>query len=93
MHTMLSNQDTRDSEMIKAIDTDVLVIAIHVFRSLKAIGLEELWLACGTDVNLRWIPVYNLYSRLGQEKTNGLPFFHAFTGCDVVSSFRGKGKR
>jgi hypothetical protein len=79
--------------VIKAIDADVLVIAIHVFSSPKAIGLEELWLAFGAGVNLRRIPVYNLYSRLGQENTNCLPFFHAFTGCDVVSSFRGKGKR
>jgi hypothetical protein len=93
MHTMLSNQGTRNSDMIKAIDTDVHVIAIHVFTSLKEFGLEGLWLAFGTDVNLRWIPVYNLYSRLSQEKTNALPFFHALTGCDVVSAFRGKGKR
>jgi hypothetical protein len=27
------------------------------------------------------------------EKSKGLLFFHAFTGCDVVSAFRGKGKR
>jgi hypothetical protein len=61
--------------MIKVTDTDVLVIAIHGFSSLKAISLEELWLAVGTGVNLRWILVHDLYSRLGQEKTNSLPFF------------------
>ena len=27
------------------------------------------------------------------KKSKGLLFFHAFTGCDVVSAFRGKGKK
>ena len=27
------------------------------------------------------------------EKASGLPFFHAFTGCDAVSAFWGKGKK
>lgn len=27
------------------------------------------------------------------QKTKGILFFHAFTGCDVVSGFRGKGKK
>ena len=30
---------------------------------------------------------------LGEEKALTLPMFHAFTGCDTVSSFAGKGKR
>ena len=27
------------------------------------------------------------------ERSSGILFFHAFTGCDTVSAFRGKGKR
>lgn len=30
---------------------------------------------------------------LDLKKTRGLLFFHAFTGCDVVSAFRGRGKK
>ena len=30
---------------------------------------------------------------MGPEKAGGILFFHAFTGCDVVSGFRGKGKK
>ena len=30
---------------------------------------------------------------LGWKVCHALPFFHAFTGCDTVSSFHGKGKR
>lgn len=29
----------------------------------------------------------------GPERAQALPFFHAFTGCDVVSAFNGKGKK
>jgi hypothetical protein len=28
---------------------------------------------------------------IGAEKSDGLLFFHAFTGCDIASAFRGKG--
>ena len=30
---------------------------------------------------------------IGLAKTRQILFFHAFTGCDVVSAFRGKGKK
>ena len=30
---------------------------------------------------------------LGEEKSRGLPFFHAYTGCDTTSQFLGKGKK
>ncbi|KAJ8366726.1 hypothetical protein AAFF_G00345030 [Aldrovandia affinis] len=30
---------------------------------------------------------------LGPNKCRGLPFFHAFTGCDTVSCFSGRGKK
>ena len=29
----------------------------------------------------------------GPEKGRGITLFHAFTGCDVVSAFRGKGNK
>ena len=81
------------SVMIKANDTDVLVIAVSVFSSLRRLGLKKLWIEFGQGKNQRWIPVHEINSSLGSEKALGLPFFHAFTGCDVVSAFRGKGKK
>ena len=79
--------------MIKANDTDVLVIAVTVFPTLQEFGVTQLWIAFGQGHHLRWIPVHNLYVSIGVEKTRGILFFHAFTGCDVVSAFRGKGKK
>ena len=69
-------------------DTDVVVIAVSVFEDLN---LESLWITFGKGKDLRWIPVHSIVRSLGP-KSNALPFFHAFTGCDTVSAFVGKGK-
>ena len=79
--------------IIKANDTDVLVIAISVLPSLQELGLLEMWISFGQGAHMRWIPVHEVVSAIGLEKARGLPYFHAFTGCDVVSAFRGKAKK
>jgi len=79
--------------MIKASVTDVLVIAVSVLPSLQQSGLQQLWVSFGQGNNLRWIPVHELCLAIRLAKTRQMLFFHAFTGCDVVSAFRGKGKK
>ena len=79
--------------MIKANDTDVVVIAISILPSLQELGLQKLWIAFGQGKHLKWIPIHDIVSAIGPEKSSGILFFHAFTGCDVVSAFRGKGKK
>ena len=41
-------------------------------------------------MNFRQEPIYDLSSRIGQEKTKDIPFLHTFTYCQSVSSFEGK---
>ena len=79
--------------MISANDTDVLVIAVSTFSQLQELGLQEMWLAFGQGRNLKWTPVHELVLTLAPEKIRGMLFFHSFTNCDIVSSFRGKGKK
>ena len=74
-------------------DTDVIIIALSYFAQLKALGLEQLWVSFGTGKRRRWLPIHDLSAHLGPEKSKGLLFFHAFSGCDTVSGFRGKGKK
>jgi len=76
--------------MIKTVDNDVVVLAIACF---ERIGTSELWIAFGAAKNLRFIAVHELVKILGSDRCKALPFFHAFTGCDTVSSFTGHGKR
>ena len=77
---------------IKANDIDVVVIAISCFLSLAKLGVEELWIHFGQGQHKRWLPIHSIAAHLGIEKTKGLLFFHAFSGYDTVSAFRGKGK-
>ena len=77
--------------LIDTVDTDVVVIAISCFNDLSLFGLEELWIEFGFGLNKKWIPIHDLVSVLGS-KTTGILFSYAFTGCDAVSAFGGKGK-
>ncbi|KAF5282114.1 hypothetical protein FQR65_LT14432 [Abscondita terminalis] len=79
--------------VIRSSDTDVLILAVSFFHSLKALGLSQLWLFFGSGNKQRFISVHGISESLGQEKSAALRGFHAFTGCDTVSYFNGKGKR
>ena len=50
-------------------------------------------MAFGTRKNNRMISAHGIYAAIGEEKSLALPIFHAFTGCDTVSSFSGRGKK
>lgn len=91
-HALHAAKQQTQSVLIKACDTDIIVIAVGVFASLQDAGLERLWVEFGHGQSLRWLPIHDLVMNLGPEKSRGMLFFHAFTGCDVVSAFRGRGK-
>ena len=93
VHARHAAQEGSKSLLVKASDTDIFVIAISVMPTLQAIGLQKLWIAFGQDRNMRWTPAHELYRSIGSEKGRGIALCHAFTGCDVVSAFRGKGKK
>ena len=42
--------------------------------------------------NPTWYNILSLIQHLTTNVCKALPYFHAFTGCDTVSSFNGKGK-
>ena len=70
-------------------DTDVVVLDISAYVDLN---IDALWLAFGKGENFRWLPIHDISKSLGP-RSKALPFFHAFTGCDTVSAFVGKGKK
>lgn len=65
-------------------DTDVAV--------LEDLNVDALWVTFGKGKDLRWIPIHDIVRSLGP-RSKALPFFHAFTGCDTMSAFVGKGKK
>ena len=46
----------------------------------------------GVGKNLCFYDINDISIRLGEQTCRALPFFHAFTGCDSVSSFFNQGK-
>lgn len=71
-------------------DTDVLVLATHFQDS---IGIP-IWFKTGTRKNIRYIPVHKISEKLVEERTSHLLLpFHALTGSDSTSCFKGKGKK
>ena len=75
---------------IRTVDTDVVVLAISLFQQINA---EELWLAFGTSSSFRYTPIHDVVHEMDPRTCMALPAFHAFTGCDTVSAFGGRGKK
>ena len=68
----------------------MVILAIAFAKKLE---VEELWVAFGVGKHLRYLPIHKIASSLTTQQRQGLPFFHALTGCDTVSLFSGKGKK
>ena len=81
-----------DTVIIHTVDSDVVVLAVFVFAQLMP-SLTVLWVAFGTSKNYRLIPAHKVYAANCCLKSLALPMFHAFMGCDSVSSFPGRGKK
>ena len=74
---------------IRTVDTVVVVLAVHAYHFLKV----KIWVLFGTGKNLRYIPAHDIAMALDPDKCRGLPASHAFTGCNTVSAFSGRGKK
>ena len=92
IHARHATMEGNKALVMKANDTDVLVIAIATQSPLQELGLQKMWIMFGRGSRLRCIAVHDITSAIGPEKMRGLLFVHTFTGCDVTS-FRGKGKK
>ena len=84
VHFLDSVREGNKRLLIRTVDTDVVVIAISVFRRLCT---SEIWIAFGSGKAFRYIEVHKIAAVLGPEKSIALPAFHAPTGGDQVSSF------
>ena len=75
---------------IRTVDTDVVVLAV---ASAQRLNITELWIAFGAGKYFRYLPAHEMADALGPDRCVALPMFHAFTSCDTVSCFGGRGKR
>lgn len=70
-------------------DNEVVVLGIAAFERL---GVDKLWIGLGRNKDFRWFQVHDIPKRLGA-RVAALHFFHAVSGCDIVTAFRGKGRK
>jgi len=72
----------------------MLLLSSGVFFKLTVNKpLADIWVAFGTGKNFRMDSINAICTYLGEERAQALPMFHALTGCDTTSAFRGKGKK
>ena len=76
--------------LIRTVDTDVVILAVYVVQKVQ---VRHLWVAFGTGKGFRYLAIHEIVNSLGPDKSRAMPMFHAFTGCDSVSFFFGKGKK
>lgn len=90
LHAKHASKAGHKSIIIKTLDSDVVVLALHAFPKLL---LSHLWVEYGVGKHKRFLPIHQYAEKLGTEICDGILFWHAFTGCDTVSAFAGRGKK
>ena len=94
VHAQHALQQGMKNIEIRTVDTDVIVILASMFYDLLVIQpLADIWVAFGVGKNYRFLSINAICHTLGRPKAQALPVFHALTGCDTTSAFRGKGKK
>ncbi len=91
LHAKAVDDDGKQGAIVvRASDTDIAVVLLYHCSKFKS----QLWMDVGTSSknNRRYISITKIYESLGPELCAALPGFHAFTGCDYISSFVRKGK-
>ena len=75
--------------VIKSSDSDVEVISVALWHKIAT----RIYILSATKHCMRLIDISEINTKFTQEVCNALLGLHAFTGCDSVSAFLGKGKK
>ena len=88
LHASLAAKNGYKAAVISSEDTDVFVLCLAFEDFVPA----TIYWKCGTQTRTRYISITNVVQRHGSGICKCFPGLHAFTGCDSVSAFSGKGK-
>ena len=77
--------------VVRTVDTDVLLLLL-AFRHHVGHYECNVYAYFGTGKSKCYYDINAIALRLGEDTCRALPFFHAFSGCDCVSSFFNQGK-
>ena len=94
IHILDALEEGNNCFMIRTVDTDIVTISLGKFHDIEARYSDfDLWIKFGSGQSLRMIHINSICNQIGRPTARSLPFFHAFTGCDTTSAFKGKGKK
>lgn len=77
-----------DGVIIRSSDTDVFCLSLSFSNTF----CSKLYLSVGVGGDEKILDIKQVHLHFGSQFCEATSGFHAFTGCDTVSSFRGKGK-
>ena len=92
VHILNKLLNNKNKIQVRTVDNDVVLILIGHFYDIKATypGID-IWVAFGVGKYFMNNHINTICHNLGKTKCEALPAFHAFTGCDSTSQFKGKG--
>lgn len=88
LHAKHASDQGHPRVVIRSCDTDVEVLALYQQEHIES----HIIVHSGTKQASRIVSIPDVRSSLGDNVCSALPGLHAFTGCDSVSAFAGKGK-
>ena len=88
LHALHAARNGYRSVVISSEDTNVFILCL----AFKSFIPATIYVKCGTQARTRYISVTQVVERHGSRLCRCLSGLHAFTGCDSVSAFSGKGK-
>ena len=86
-HTLNMIQSGYKNVLVRTIDTDVLVLLLAHIPQVEDVNINAYLIN-----SEKYHDIQKIIRTLGPTTCKALPFFYAFSGCDIVSSFYGKGK-
>ena len=88
LHAAHASAEGFPAMVICAEDTDVFILCLAFNDQIDA----PLFKKCGTRNRTRLVDITKVAASIGSKVCKALVGMHAFTGCDTVSAFGGKGK-
>lgn len=88
LHTQHAARDGYKAVIISSEDTDVFIISLAMHSTMDV----SIYQKFGTKSRTRYADINKIGKSQGQWLCDSLIGLHAFTGCDSVSCFAGKGK-
>ena len=86
-----------DLAVIRSVDTDVLVIALHHFKEIMERCVvtcdKDLIMHIGSEAQSRYIPCSQVVDNMPTKVLQNLLAMHALTGCDTTSALFNVGKK